>query len=87
MTQSAREKAWQKAYDATPEQKKKRAATNKARRMMEAEGKAHKGDGKDVGHIKALANGGKTTPSNIRVQSRASNRGWRKGSSSYNPDK
>ena len=87
MTQSAREKAWQKAYDATPEQKKKRAATNKARRIMEDEGKVHKGDGRDVGHKKALSNGGTSARSNLKVQDRAENRGWRKGSGSYNPDK
>jgi hypothetical protein len=46
------------AYDGTPEVKKKRAERNRARREMVAEGKAHKGDGKDVHHVTPLAKGG-----------------------------
>ncbi len=37
-------------YQGTPEQIKRRDSRNKARRMMEKAGKAHKGDGKDVEH-------------------------------------
>ena len=37
-------------YDGTEAVKKKRAQRNKARRMMEAAGAVHKGDGKDVDH-------------------------------------
>lgn len=45
----ARQRA-QAKYNAKPEQKKRRAARNKARRQMIAAGKAKKGDGKDVHH-------------------------------------
>ena len=57
-----------------PKERKKRAARNKARRMMEKEGRVHKGDGKDVGHRKPLRSGGKTTKGNLRVESRSKNR-------------
>ena len=44
-------------YQGTEKQKKHRAERNKARRTMIREGKARKGDGKDVGHIKKNNNG------------------------------
>ena len=66
-------------YHAKPEQKKKRAMRNAARRTMEAEGKVHKGDGKDVDHFKKpLRAGGSNAKSNLRVTSISKNRGWRK---------
>lgn len=37
-------------YQGKPSQIKRRASRNKARRMMEKKGLAHKGDGKDVDH-------------------------------------
>lgn len=37
-------------YQGKPEQIKRRASRNKARREMEKKGKAHKGDGKDIEH-------------------------------------
>ena len=46
--------------------KKDRAARNKARRIMTKLGKAHKGDGKDVGHIKAISKGGLSTVYNFQ---------------------
>jgi hypothetical protein len=64
----------ERSYQARPEQKKNRAARNKARRKAEKEGRARKGDGKDVGHKKALHNGGSRSTSNTKVQSRSSNR-------------
>lgn len=79
--------AYQKKYDARPEQVAKRVKNNAARREAIKEGRAHVGDGKDVAHIKSLENGGTNDKSNLRVESRAKNRGWRKGSGSYNPDK
>ena len=74
------------AYQGKPEQIKHRAERNAARREMEKKGLAHKGDGKDVGHKKSLRDGGSNKPSNTKMQSVASNRGWRRGKSSYNPD-
>lgn len=70
-------------YHSKPEQKENRAQRNAARREMEREGKVHKGDGKDVGHKKAIDNGGTNARSNLQVQDRAENRGWRKGKSGY----
>lgn len=61
-------------YQGTTEQKKKRALRNKARRAMIKAGKARKGDGKDVDHKKALASGGTSSSSNLRVISRKLNR-------------
>ena len=61
-------------YHASSEQKKNRAARNNARKRMEKAGKVSKGDGKDVGHKKALHNGGANGKGNIRVESRKANR-------------
>jgi hypothetical protein len=64
-------------YDGTPAVKnEKRAQRNKARRMLEAEGKVHKGDGKDVDHKKPLSKGGTTTRSNLTVKSASANRSF-----------
>ena len=88
MTKSTKRKLeYQKAYNARPEEVKKRVANNAARREMMKEGKVHVGDGKDVAHKKSLENGGGNSKGNLAVQSREQNRGWRKGSASYNPDK
>jgi hypothetical protein len=88
MTKSTKHKLeYQKAYNARPEEVKKRVANNAARRELMKEGKVHVGDGKDVAHKKALENGGGNSKSNLAVQSREKNRGWRRGSGSYNPDK
>ena len=88
MTKSTKRKLeYQKAYNARPEEVKKRVANNAARREAMKEGKVHVGDGKDVAHKKSLENGGTNAKSNLAVQSREKNRGWRRGSGSYNPDK
>lgn len=65
-------------YDGTPAVKKKRAARNKARRMMEEEGLVHKGDGKDVDHKRPLSKGGTSTRGNIRVKSATANRSYKR---------
>jgi len=59
---------------ASPKQKKDRAARNKARRQAIKAGKVSKGDGKDIGHKKALKSGGSRSTSNTKVQSRKTNR-------------
>ena len=75
---SPQELKTKKAYNARPDVKKKRAAQNKARRQAIADGRAKKGDGKDVDHKKPLDKGGSTEKSNTRVVSKKTNRGWRK---------
>lgn len=79
--------AYQKAYNAQPAHVAEREANNAARREALKEDKVHKGDHLDVAHLLALHNGGTNAPSNLRVQTEKQNRGWRKGSGSYNPDK
>jgi hypothetical protein len=61
-------------YQGSDEQKKNRAQRNKARRLMVREGKAAKGDGKDVDHITPLRSGGTSTKSNLRIRSKSANR-------------
>jgi hypothetical protein len=71
--------AFQRAYNKRPEELAKRIKNNQARATAIKEGRAAVGDGKDVAHIKPLNDGGGNTPGNLRVQSEAENRGWRKG--------
>jgi hypothetical protein len=88
MVQSTKRKLeYQKAYNARPEEVAKRVQNNAARAKAIKAGTARVGDGKDVAHIKSLENGGGNTPGNTKVESRTTNRAWRKGSGSYNPDK
>lgn len=70
-------------YHAKPEQKKKRAQRNAARREMEKAGKVHKGDGKDVDHKRPLRKGGGNGKGNLAVKSKSSNRAWREGKKGY----
>lgn len=86
-TSTKRKLEYQKAYNARPEEVAKRVKNNAARREAIKEGKAKVGDGKDVAHKKSLENGGTNAPSNLKVEDRKTNRGWRRGSGSYNPDK
>jgi len=54
-------------YEASEEQKHRRAARNKARRQALREGKVHKGDSNDVHHIEGIEGA-------IKVISRSRNR-------------
>lgn len=58
----------------SPEEKKKRASRNAARRSMEKKGLVRKGDGKDVDHKNTNAND--NSPGNLRVKSASSNRSF-----------
>jgi hypothetical protein len=62
-------------YQGKPEQIKKRAERVKARRMMEKTGAAHKGDGKDVDHVKPMRSGGTSAKGNLRMRNKSANRG------------
>lgn len=73
--------AAQKKYNAKPEQKKKRAARNAARREMMKMGKVRKGDGKDVGHVNGNALDNR--PGNWRVESKAGNRSLKRTKSGH----
>ena len=66
-------------YEDTPEQVKNRMERNKARYKLLKEGKVHKGDGKDVAHVKALDKGG-TNGDGVKVQSKTANRSFRRDS-------
>jgi hypothetical protein len=77
--------AYDKAYNARPEEVAKRVKRNQARATMEKAGKVTKGDGKDVDHKKPLKKGGSNGASNLAVKSETANRGWRKGKSGYTP--
>jgi hypothetical protein len=59
-------------YQGTPQQKKRRAMRNAARRRMVREGRARKGDGKDVDHKNG--NPMDNSPGNLRVLSASANR-------------
>lgn len=69
----ARQEA-QARYNRKPEQKKKRASRNKARRQMIAAGRAHKGDGKDVAHKNGNALDDRMN--NYLLQSKKANRSY-----------
>jgi len=75
--------AYQKAYNAKPEMVNRREDSNRARYAALKAGTVTKGDGKDVAHIVALDNGGKTAPGNLKVESQKANRSWRKGQKGY----
>ena len=62
-----------KGYQATPKQRKNRAKRNKARAIMKKSGA--KVAGKDVGHKRPLSKGGSNARSNLKVQSKKTNRG------------
>ena len=66
-------------YQGTEQQKKNRAQRNKARRELLREGKVHKGDGKDVAHVKAFDKGG-SNKNGVRVEDANKNRSFKRDS-------
>lgn len=74
----------QAKYQKDPEQVQKRVNRNAARRHMEALGKAHKGDGKDVEHKdgNALNN----SPMNWRIGTRKHNRSYARTKDAHKKD-
>lgn len=67
------------AYEDSPEQVKNRMERNRARAKLMREGKVHKGDGKDVAHVKAADKGG-TIKDGVRVESASKNRSFKRDS-------
>jgi hypothetical protein len=63
-------------YHGSKKQKLRRAGRNAARRRMIANGKAHKGDGKDVAHRDN--NPRNNNPKNIKMASYKSNRSFKR---------
>ncbi len=68
-------------YKKRPDQVKKREERNLSRARAERAGLVHKGDGKDVDHIRPLSKGGSNARSNTRVISRHSNDSYPRTSS------
>lgn len=75
--------AYQKAYNARPEQKKAGVERRRAERAAVRDGTSPIGDGKDIAHKVALDSGGKTTKSNLKLENAKENRDWRKGQHGY----
>ena len=69
---------FQRAYNAKPENVKKRELNNAARQAALKKGTAHVGDDTQVDHIKPLDEGGANTAGNTRVVPRKFNEAWRK---------
>lgn len=65
-------------FQSSAKAKSERAARNSARRAAMRKGLVHKGDGKDVDHIRGVAAGNGS--SNLRVMSASANRGRRQKS-------
>ena len=63
-------------YTSKPSVVKKRTEQNAARAEMAKKGLVHKGDGKDVDHVKPLSKGGTNSRSNLRVVPASSNRSF-----------
>jgi hypothetical protein len=62
----------QREYNSSPEQKKRRAERNAARRVMEKKGAVRKGDGKDVDHRNHRTSD--MSAKNLSVMSKSKNR-------------
>jgi 5-methylcytosine-specific restriction endonuclease McrA len=61
-------------YHGKPSQIRNRAQRNAARRLAIKDGKARKGDGKEVDHVRPISKGGTNHRKNLRVVSRRENR-------------
>ena len=62
----------QRAYNSSPEQKRRRAERNASRAKMERAGKVRKGDGKDVDHLNHRTSD--KSAKNLSVMDRSKNR-------------
>ena len=66
-------------YQGKPDQIKNRAQRNAARAKLVKAGKAKKGDGKDVGHVKAIDKGG-SIKDGLRLVNKSANRSFKRDS-------
>lgn len=69
-------------YNSKPEQIKNRSERSVARVQSNAAGTTHKGDGKDIDHIKPLSKGGSTAKTNTRVVPASVNRSFSRNADS-----
>lgn len=67
-------------YNSRPEQRAARSERTIARNAANADGRTHKGDGKDLDHKKPLSKGGSSNKSNLRAVSKSSNRSFSRNS-------
>lgn len=67
-----------KNYQGKPEQKKRRAIRNAARRKMEKKGLVKKGDGKDVDHLRGISGNKKkdNADNNLKAKPKSKNRSF-----------
>jgi 5-methylcytosine-specific restriction endonuclease McrA len=63
-----------KKYHSSRKAKTERNIRNQNRRRAKRAGTVHKGDGKEIDHIKPLSKGGSNNKSNLRIVSRKTNR-------------
>ncbi len=63
-------------FHSRPEEIKNRSLRTVARNQAIADGKAKRGDGKDLDHTKALSKGGTNAKSNLRLVSKSENRSF-----------
>lgn len=72
---------YQQEYQNESKQRREaRAERNQARRIMVKEGKAKVGDGKDVGHVRAIGKGGTNALANLEMQNPSHNRSFNRNS-------
>lgn len=67
-------------FQSSAKSRAERSARTVVRRKANASGRTHKGDGREIDHIKSLSAGGTNAPSNLRVLSKSANRGRRQSS-------
>jgi 5-methylcytosine-specific restriction endonuclease McrA len=70
----SRDYSYDTHYEASAKERKDRVERTLARRELAKEGVVHKGDGKDVDHIKPLSKGGSNNRSNLQAISSHANR-------------
>ncbi len=81
--QTPRKQAYDKAYNARPDQKANRAARGRARYAKEKALGKKLPSNVDVHHKHQLSKGGSNHPDNTAVTTQKKNRGWRKGLKGY----
>lgn len=71
-----------KEYHSSPEQRKNRSLRTVARNAAIADGRAARGDNKDLDHKRALSKGGSNAKTNQRMVSKGENRSFSRNADS-----